>query len=100
MLTDPVTAYRVISAVTRGLSADSDFTNAELRPLIFRLGRLGRRNGTSVTAPVHPAGTEHRQPVVRLDTTQSHRLWNAIRNDSVAAFAKRYPATVTPLAPQ
>jgi LCP family protein required for cell wall assembly len=100
LLTNPVTSYQVLNAVTHALSVDSDFSNAELRSLVLRLRDLNINNGTFVTAPTHPAGTEKGQPVVRLDTPESDLLWLAIRNDSVAAFAKRYPATVTSLAPR
>ncbi len=48
-----------------------------------------------MTAPVHMVhGT------VRLDRGISHRLWLAIGQDAIAAFAQQYPFTVTPAAPR
>ena len=34
---------------------------------------------------------------MRLDRAITRKLWAAIRQDSIAAFAKRYPFTVTPV---
>lgn len=37
---------------------------------------------------------------VHLDRAPSRQLWAAIRQDSITAFAERYPFTVTPAAPR
>jgi hypothetical protein len=50
---------------------------------------LGSGAGTFVTAPA--SGSALQQPA-------SDRLWRAIQQDSIAAYAKRYPGTVTPAA--
>ena len=41
-----------------------------------------------------PPTTGGDQPVY-LNKKISRKLWNAIRHDSVAAFARQYPSTVT-----
>jgi hypothetical protein len=52
-------------------------------------------DGTFITAPIHEvAGQDH------LDRVIDNQLWAAIRHDSIAAFAKKYPFTVTPVAPR
>ena len=99
VLTDPVALYRLLSALTRALSVDSTFTNAQLDTLAFQLRGLRARDVTYVTAPVLGFGWRDLQSVVFLDRAKCAQLWPAIRNDSVAAFAARYPDTVTPLAP-
>ena len=95
MLTHPVTMYRVLHALIGMLKVDSDFTNSELEHLAAELGGLNGNKGTFVTAPVHMRAGQ-----VYLDRALSNKLWTAIRQDSIAAFAKRYPFTVTPAAPQ
>jgi LCP family protein required for cell wall assembly len=90
------TDFRVLDAMARALSVDSNFTDAQLVSLGLRLGNLSARSGTFITTPTtHSAGTGSvflRQPLAR-------RLWSAIRRDSLAAYARRYPFTVTPGAP-
>ena len=44
-----------------------------------------------MTAPTHTVSGD-----VYLNSSVSNKLWAAIRHDSIAAFAKKYPATVTP----
>lgn len=95
LLTNPVTMYRVLNALIGMLTVDSNFTDSELRQLATELSGLSGHDGTFVTAPVHMVGG-----AVRLDGAISHRLWLAIGQDAIAAFAERYPFTVTPVAPR
>ena len=95
LLTRPLTMVHVLNALIRMLTVDSNFTNSELERLATELGGLSSRAGTFVTAPTHMYRGQ-----VRLDRAISRRLWAAIRQDSIAAFARRYPFTVTPVAPQ
>ncbi|HUY50781.1 MAG TPA: LCP family protein [Streptosporangiaceae bacterium] len=95
LLTSPVTMYHVLNALIGMLTVDSNFTNSELERLATELGGLHSRDGTFVTAPVHMVAGK-----VYLDRFISNKLWMAIRQDSIAAFAKEYPFTVTPVAPR
>jgi hypothetical protein len=52
-----------------------------------------------VTAPTTGSPVTGGDGAVFLDTAIANKLWSAIRNDSVAAFARRFPSTVTPGAP-
>jgi LCP family protein required for cell wall assembly len=91
LLTNPVTAVRVLNAITGALTVDSNFSNSQIVSLATKLGRLGASSSTFVTVPVKTAnGTE------TLNSAVDGQLWNAINHDSIAAFAQRYPATVTP----
>jgi LCP family protein required for cell wall assembly len=95
LLTNPITMYHVISALIGALTVDSNFTNSDLERLATELGALRSGDGTFVTAPIHEvAGQDH------LDRVIDNQLWAAIRHDSIAAFAKKYPFTVTPVAPR
>jgi LCP family protein required for cell wall assembly len=90
------TDFRVLDAMARVFSVDSNFSDAQLVSMGLRLGGLSARAGTFITTPTtHSAGTGSvflRQPFAR-------RLWAATRHDALAAYARRYPFTVTPGAP-
>lgn len=94
LLSDPLTDYRVLHALISMLTVDSDFTTAELEHLAMQVRGL-TGSADYVTAPVHVSGGR-----VYLDSRIADQLWAAIRQDSIAAFAKKYPFTVTPAAPR
>ena len=73
---------------------DSNFTNSEVEVFAARLDRVGGSARTFVTAPTYTASGD-----VYLNSSLSNKLWTAIRHDSIAVFAAKYPATVTPRAP-
>jgi LCP family protein required for cell wall assembly len=91
LLTTPLTMVHVLDALTGMMTVDSNFTNSELMALAKDLAALGGRTATFVTAPSHVAGKK-----LVLDTPMSSQLWRAITHDSVAAFARKDPSTVTP----
>jgi LCP family protein required for cell wall assembly len=94
LLTNPVTMYRVLHALISMLTVDSNFTTSQLEHLAKEVRHL---TGSTdyVTAPVHM-----RNGQVRLDRAITRKLWAAIRQDSISAFARRYPSTITPSAPR
>lgn len=94
LLTNPLTMFRVLNALVSMLTVDSTFSNSQVLSLATGLGRLSSRASTYVDAP-----TETVNNTVVVNSTEDHALWSAIRNDSIAAFAKRHPGTVTPAAP-
>jgi LCP family protein required for cell wall assembly len=91
---DPVTHYGTLNAFTKALSVDSNFSNLQLVSLVDHLGSISGTRATLVTVPVLQGATGK-----TLDPAVSSQLWLAIRTDSVASFTKRYPDTVTPVAP-
>lgn len=91
LLTNPTTMIGVLSALTSMLTVDSDFTNGELLSLARALGGLSSSAGTFVVAPFHTVGGE-----IFLDPVITAQLWAAIRQDALAAFAQKFPWTVTP----
>jgi LCP family protein required for cell wall assembly len=96
LLTHPTTGFSVLNAFTKALSVDSNVTNAELEPFALHLNLLAGDSRTFVSAPVARTFSYHGASAVRLNSALSRAMWQAIRNDTVAAFAKRYPSTVTP----
>ena len=94
LLTNPVMGFRVLQAFISMLTVDSNFTIAELKRVARQIGGL-TGSADYVTAPYHLFhGQEH------LDRRIVHQLWVAIREDEIAAFARKYPFTVTPVAPR
>ena len=94
LLSNPLTMYRVLHALISMLTVDSNFTTSQLEHLAREVRHL---TGSTdyITAPVH---IRHGQ--VHLDRRLTRLLWAAIRHDSISAFGRRYPFTVTPAAPQ
>jgi LCP family protein required for cell wall assembly len=96
LLTNPLKDLSLLDAFTGSLSVDSDFSNLGLETLAGQLHLL-TGSGAYVTAPTKT--TVINNTPVQLNAAVSAKLWQAIRHDSVAAFAKQYPATLTPGAP-
>ena len=94
LLSNPLTMYRVLHALISMLTLDSNFTTSEIEHLAREVRNL---TGSTeyVTAPVHMRAGQ-----VYFDRAITRKLWAAIRQDSITAFARRYPFTVTPSAPQ
>jgi LCP family protein required for cell wall assembly len=99
VLSSPFTMYRFLSALTHSISVDSTFTNAAMLSLANQLKSLPGRDFTFLTAPWRGFGTAAGQSVVYLNQRECGTLWQAVRHDSVAAWAKRHPATLTPATP-
>jgi LCP family protein required for cell wall assembly len=93
LLTNPLTMVHVLGALTTMLTVDSDFTNSSLMLFAKDLSSLSGKSGTFVTAPTYKAGRN-----IYLDNALSSQLWRGITHNSVAAYAKKYPFTVTPVA--
>jgi LCP family protein required for cell wall assembly len=94
LLTNPLTMNRVMKALVGMLTVDSNFSNSQVEGLATDLGHLTGGAGTFLTAP-----TQVTHGAVVLKAAESKALWTAINNGTIAAFAKKYPDTVTPAAP-
>jgi LCP family protein required for cell wall assembly len=99
LLTNPTRGFSVLNAFTKALSVDSNFTNTGLVSLAMSLRLFGSRATTFVSAPVQRKFIFDGQNAVSLNRVMSRQLWQAIRLDAVAAFARRHPFTATPIAP-
>ena len=94
LLSNPLTDYRVLHAMISMLTVDSNFTTGEIEHLAMKIRGL-TGSADYVTAPVHYVDGQ-----VHLDRRITRQLWAAIRQDAIAAFARKYPFTVTPAAPR
>jgi LCP family protein required for cell wall assembly len=91
LVSNPLTAVRVLNSITKALTVDSNMTNSEVGSLARNFGRLGGSAGTFVVTPTHTVNGK-----LVLNAPVAGQLWTAIKQDSIAAFAKQHPATVTP----
>jgi len=98
LISDPLRDLSLLDAFTSALSVDSSFTNADLIALAGQLHLLRPSSSSFITAPVTASKTW--LAPVQFDTAVTGKLWQAIRTDSVASFARQYPDTVTPAAPK
>jgi LCP family protein required for cell wall assembly len=87
----PVTTVHVLNAVTTMLAVDSNFSNADIDSLIKQFSSLSADAATFLTAPIQTMGI-NQVLVPALDNP----LWAAVKNGSLAAYAKANPSTVTP----
>lgn len=95
------TDISVLGALDHTLSVDSNFSNASLESLALRLRDLRGSDAVFVTAPtVNGSPTSGGIGPLHLNEQVSSQLWQAIRHDSVVAFARQHPSTVTPVAPR
>jgi LCP family protein required for cell wall assembly len=93
LITNPATMVSVLNAITSTLTVDSNLTNSGVESLAKEFGGLGSNAATFVTAPTQTVNGQ-----VVLNTSVTDNLWTAIKQDSIAAFAVKYPSTVTPQA--
>jgi LCP family protein required for cell wall assembly len=93
------TDWHVLDAVVRAVSVDSDLSNSQLEHLALSLGRLTSSSGVSIDVPTAGSPDAGFNQPVDVDRGLARKLWRAIRDDSVAQLAQRYPSLVTPIAP-
>jgi hypothetical protein len=70
---------------------DSDFTNADIDSLVKQFGSLTADAATFLTAPTQTVGLNQ-----VLNPVLDKPLWAAVKNGSLAAYAKDNPSAVTP----
>jgi LCP family protein required for cell wall assembly len=91
LITNPVTALRVLNAITSTLTVDSNMSNSQIESLARKLGTLGANAATFVTAPTRTVNGE-----LVLNAPVASQLWTTIKKNSIAQFASTFPASVTP----
>jgi LCP family protein required for cell wall assembly len=91
LLTNPVTAIRVLNAITGTLTVDSNMTNSEIESLARKLGHLGGNAATFVIAPTRTVNGH-----LFLNTPVADQLWKATEKNSITEFVTAFPATLTP----
>jgi LCP family protein required for cell wall assembly len=91
LLTNPITMVHVLNAITSMMAVDSNFTNSDIVSLVRNFDNLAADAATFVIAPTRTVGAN-----ILPNTALDNQLWSAVKHDSIAAFAKKYPSTVAP----
>jgi anionic cell wall polymer biosynthesis LytR-Cps2A-Psr (LCP) family protein len=94
-----LTNWTVLNAVVHAVSVDSGLNNPQLAHLALSLRHLSSGDGVSIDVPtIGSPDAGFTRPVLLLKGLAG-KLWRAIRTDSVAQLAHRYPSLATPIAP-
>jgi LCP family protein required for cell wall assembly len=93
LLVNPLKANGVLHALVSMLTVDSNFSNSQVESLATQLGKLASPASTFITAP-----TQVTNGAEVLEPAPSAALWSAVKNGTIAAFAEKYPSSVTPTA--
>jgi LCP family protein required for cell wall assembly len=94
LLINPLKVNGVLHALVSMLTVDSNFSNSQVENLATQLGSVAGPASTFVTAPTQVTnGSDVLEPA------PSAALWSAVRNGTLAAFAEKYPSSVTASAP-
>lgn len=99
VLSNPLAVYRFLTALTRSVSVDTTFSGGAMLGLVNQLKGLSGRDVEFLTAPWQGFGWQQGQSVVYLNRAQDATLWQAVRHDAVAAWAKRHRSALTPWTP-
>jgi LCP family protein required for cell wall assembly len=97
---DPIGAYRVMDSLTKSISVDSGLSDGEMRSLALDVPQIRSGGIMFLTAPLSGTGMEGSQSVVYLNTAQCAELWNAVRNDTVPAYASSHSKDLLPAVPR
>jgi LCP family protein required for cell wall assembly len=87
-LTNPLKLNEAMNGLTKALSIDDAFTTNEMRDLALSSRNLRPSDVKFFTVPVAGTGwsPDHKQSIVKLDTTADAELWQAVRKDQVGAW--------------
>lgn len=83
--------YELLRVMTSNLSVDDEWSTKEMASLAWSLKDLQESEVTFLTAPVAGLGYEGPQSVVHLDHVAGRALWQALREDRVAAWVEGHP---------
>lgn len=96
-MTNPVKLINTVSALTKNLTVDAEWSAGDMRGLALSLRGTEAKDVRFLTAPI--AGTETVPiygSIVRLDEQKAMQLWDALRKDSVSAYIRANPDDVLP----
>jgi polyisoprenyl-teichoic acid--peptidoglycan teichoic acid transferase len=90
IVADPVKFTNFISNVAKNITVDQSLTDADIRNTALSL-RLSADDIVLLQAPLAGFGTVEGQDVDMVDQQKLSELANALQNDTVAAYVKKYP---------
>ena len=74
------------------MSVDDTLSNNDLRALGVEMRGLRTSNMQFLLAPVRGIGRQGVVSVAYLDDARGAELWDALRNDAIAAYVQRNPS--------
>lgn len=99
-LTNPLKAKELLDAITSTVSVDDRFSDGAMRDLLWDMKGVRSDDLVFMNAPVSGTGMVGDQSVVHLDRKAGDRLWQAMRDDTMAEYVERNPidelGSVTP----
>jgi LCP family protein required for cell wall assembly len=93
LITNPLTAARVLNSLKSMLTLDSNLTNTDVVSLAGKFGNASTGGAVYVTAATQTA----KRGQIVLNASIDDQLWIAVKNGSIATFAKAHSSTVTPV---
>ena len=91
VFSDLFTFKNMLQALVQNLSVDDGFSTGEIRGLALSIRGLSSDDVTFLTAPLGRYDrTESGSSIVRLDERQSRALWDAVADDEIDAYVRRY----------
>lgn len=91
----PVKLIKTVTALTANLTVDGDWSAGDMRGLALSMRGIKTKNVYFLTAPV--AGTETIPvwgSIVRLQEAKTAELFDALHDDNMRAYLKKYPNDV------
>ncbi|HLK94784.1 MAG TPA: LCP family protein [Nocardioidaceae bacterium] len=88
-MANPLKLTNTLKAVVEYVTVDDDFSTGEIRTLAMSLRGLQTEDVTFVTAPWKGYGNEVGS-TVHLDEKQGDALWQAMADDNIADYLKKY----------
>jgi hypothetical protein len=90
VVSDPLRFTTFISGVSKHVTVDKTLTDTEIRDTALSL-RLQSKNISLLQAPLSGLGTINGQSVDLVNEAQFAEMSDALRNDSLADYLKKYP---------
>ncbi len=86
-MTNPIKLRSTLSAITKNIAVDDDWSNSGIRSLAFSMRSTRSGNVTFMTIPTNGTGSDPvAGSIVNVDYELSDQLFEAMRDDDVAAF--------------
>ncbi len=91
VFSDPITFANMLKAIVDNLYVDDALTPGKIRGLALSLRGLDSDDVAFVTAPLGRYGeTDAGASIVRLDPKQSAALWDAVRDEKLRKYLRRF----------
>jgi len=90
----PTGIYDLLDTLTKNISVDSEWEFGDMRGLIMDMRGMKPKDMHFLTAPVAGYGMEGAQSVVYLNPADNASMWEAVKDDKVAAWASTHPLDV------